>query len=84
MAVEAVYREPVSACIPCSEQKRQRAHSSGPRVGFLLESDAVSVGYPKDSVELMSRFADSGAVFAVAIREKRLSFGGIALSFAGI
>jgi len=84
MAVETVCCEPVSAGIPCLEQKRQRALYPRHQIGIPPESDVISVSYPKISVELMRRFCGSGVVFAVAIRESRLSFGGIALSLAGI
>jgi hypothetical protein len=84
VAVDAVRCEPFSACIPCSEQKRERALYPRHQIGTPPESDVISVSYPKSSVELMGRFCGSGAEFAIAIRENRLSFGGIALSFAGI
>ncbi|MDQ0439858.1 hypothetical protein QO014_004264 [Kaistia dalseonensis] len=84
MVVDAARRKPVSACIPCSALKPLRALSSRPRTIHPLESDVISVGYPKLAVETKGRFSDSGAVFAVAIRESRLSSGGIALSSAGI
>jgi len=83
MAVSAVRLEPVSACIPCSEQNRQRAPVSRLRWDRHRKNGGISVGYPKVTVELMGRFADSGVVFVIAIREIRLSFSGIALSSAG-